>query len=46
MHMSFGGFRSSPWLSVSFWELFLCAYGVKEKVDERQAVGIVCGTNP
>jgi hypothetical protein len=25
----------SPWLSVSFWELFLCAYFVKEKVDKR-----------
>jgi hypothetical protein len=31
--------------SVSFCELFLCAFFVKEKVDNRQEVAIVCGTN-
>jgi hypothetical protein len=30
--------------SVSFWELFLCAYFVKEKVDERKAISLVSGT--
>ena len=29
---------------ISFWELFLCAYGFKEKVDKRQAVVVVSGT--
>jgi len=30
--------------SVSFWELFLCACFVKEKVDKGQKVVIICGT--
>ena len=28
-------------IGVSFWELFLCAYAVKEKVDEKVLVSKV-----
>ena len=31
-------------LGVSFWELFLCAYCAKEKVDKILVLAIVCGT--
>ena len=29
---------------ISFWELFLCASGFKEKVDKKEVVAIVSGT--
>ncbi len=35
----------SPWHSVSFWELFLCAYLLKEKVYIGKEVAKVSGTN-
>jgi hypothetical protein len=36
LHAQWRGSRArSPWLSVSFWELFLCAYAVKEKVGKK-----------
>ncbi len=45
LHAQWRGYGArSPVFSVSFWELFLCAYFVKEKVDKRGAVTIVCGT--
>ena len=35
--------RERKKIGISFWELFLCACGFKEKVDKRQAV-VVSGT--
>jgi hypothetical protein len=46
LHAQWRGYGArSPVLSVSFWELFLCAYTVKEKVDERLIVTKVSATN-
>jgi hypothetical protein len=46
LHAQWRGYGArSPVLSVSFWELFLCAYTVKEKVDKRQFASKVSDTN-